>query len=106
MGNPRRDAIEYGVLIGLTSSMAIAYGLIIAYIQQRDADGRRRRLPRVDLDASVNIGEVWDEMKNIGLGGILSRGGGGGGRKVDRGGSDDATSSRDREGGVDRPPSR
>jgi hypothetical protein len=106
MGNPRRDAIEYGVLIGLTSSMAIAYGLLIAYTQQRDADGKRRRLPRVNLDESVNLGEVWDEMRNnFGPGGgISSRGGGMG---VDRGGSDDvATSSRDRGGREDRPPAR
>lgn len=104
MGNPRRDAFEYGVLIALTSSMAVAYGLLIAYTQQRTPDGQRRKLPRVDLDASVDLGEAWDELRNFGSGVLW---GGGGGRRreqqKDSGGADDAkSSSRDRG---DRPPS-
>ncbi|KAL3817277.1 hypothetical protein ACHAXA_003198 [Cyclostephanos tholiformis] len=101
MGNPRRDAFEYGVLIGLTSSMAVAYGLLIAYTQQRDPDGQRRKLPRVDLDASVDLREAWDELKDFG-GGIIFRGWGGG--QQQHGVPDNAKSSRDRGGGrEDRP---
>jgi hypothetical protein len=101
MGNPRRDALEYGVLIALTSSMALAYGLLIAYTQQREPDGQRRRLPRVDLDASVDLREAWNELRNFG-GGVVR---GGGGREEQQqqrrqdDGSADVAKSRDRGGG-------
>ncbi len=73
MGNPRRDAIEYGVLITLTASMATAYAILIAYSNQRTPDGQRRKLPRVELDKPVDLGEMWTEMKDFGRG-IISRG--------------------------------
>ncbi|KAL7431240.1 hypothetical protein ACHAXH_006991 [Discostella pseudostelligera] len=68
MGNPRRDAIEYGVLITLTTSMAAAYAVLIAYSNQRTPDGQRRKLPRVELDKPVDLGEMWAEMKDFGRG--------------------------------------
>ena len=109
MGNPRRDALEYGVLITLGSSMAVAYGLLIAYTQQREPDGQRRRLPRVDLDASVDLREAWNERRDFG-GGVV-RGGGGGRtqqhqqqRRRQDDGSADVAKSRDRGGGGVRPP--
>jgi hypothetical protein len=73
MGNPRRDAIEYGVLITLTASMATAYAILIAYSNQRTPDGQRRKLPRVELDKPVDLGEMWMEMKNFGRG-VISGG--------------------------------
>ncbi len=76
MGNSRRDALKYGVLIALTSSMAMAFGLLIAYTRQHAPDGQRRRLPRVDLDASVDLGEAWDELRNFGGGMLWGKGGG------------------------------
>jgi hypothetical protein len=104
MGNPRRDALEYGVLIALTSSMAVAYGLLIAYTQQREPDGQRRRLPRVDLDASVDLREAWDELRNFG-GGVVR---GVGGRREQQQRRDDRSAdvalSRGHGGGEDRPP--
>jgi len=114
MGNPRRDALEYGVLITLGSSMAVAYGLLIAYTQQREPDGQRRRLPRVDLDASVDLREAWNELRDFG-GGVVRGGGGGGGgrtqhqhqqqqRRRQDDGSVDVAKSRDRGGGGDIPP--
>ncbi|KAL3783279.1 hypothetical protein ACHAW5_010271 [Stephanodiscus triporus] len=102
MGNPRRDAFEYGVLIALTSSMAVAYGLLIAYTQQRTPDGQRRRLPRVDLDASVDLGEAWDELRKFG-GGVLWGGGGRREQQKDDGSADEAKSTSCDRG--DRPPS-
>ena len=73
MGNPRRDAIEYGVLITLTASMATAYAILIAYSNQRTPDGQRRKLPRVELDKPVDLGEMWTEIKDFGRG-IMSGG--------------------------------
>jgi len=106
MGNPRRDALEYGVLIALGSSMAVAYGLLIAYTQQREPDGQRRRLPRVDLDASVDLREAWNELRDFG-GGVVR----GGGTRTEHqqqrrqdDGSADVAKSRDRGGGGVRPP--
>ena len=68
MGNPRRDAIEYGVLVTLTASMAAAYAVLIAYSNQRTPDGQRRKLPRVELDKPVDLGEMWAEIKDFGRG--------------------------------------
>lgn len=68
MGNPRRDAIEYGVLVTLTASMAAGYAILIAYANQRTPDGQRRKLPRVELDKPVDLGEMWAEMKDFGRG--------------------------------------
>ncbi|KAL3757143.1 hypothetical protein ACHAWU_002982 [Discostella pseudostelligera] len=68
MGNPRRDAIEYGVLLTLTASMAAAYAVLIAYSNQRTPDGQRRKLPRVELDKPVDLGAMWAEMKDFGRG--------------------------------------
>ena len=65
MGNPRRDAFEYGVLITLGTSMAAAYAFLIAYSSQRSPDGQRRKLPRVDLNEEVDIGKAWEDMKSV-----------------------------------------
>ena len=64
-GNPRRDAFEYGVFITLTSAMAASYAFLIAYSGQRTPEGERRGLPRVDLDAKVDVAEMWDELKSV-----------------------------------------
>lgn len=65
MGNPRRDAFEYGVLITLGTSMAAAYAFLLSYSNQRNPDGSRRRLPRVDLDEEVDLGKAWEDMKKV-----------------------------------------
>lgn len=72
MGNPRRDAIEYGVLVTLTASMAAGYAILIAHANQRTPDGQRRKLPRVELDKPIDLGEMWAEMKVFGRGMISS----------------------------------
>lgn len=64
-GNPRRNAFEYGVFITLTTTMAASYAFLIAYSGQRTPEGQRRGLPRVDLDAKVDVGEMWEEMKSV-----------------------------------------
>jgi hypothetical protein len=63
MGNPRRDALEYGVLITITASMATAYAFLLAYSSQSTPDGQRRKLPKVNLDEAVDMGKAWEEMK-------------------------------------------
>ncbi|KAL9182891.1 hypothetical protein ACHAXT_004170 [Thalassiosira profunda] len=44
--------------------MVAAYGVIIAYSNQRGPDGQRRKLPKVDLDDRVDLGQAWEEAKN------------------------------------------
>ncbi len=63
MGNPRRDALEYSVLITLTTSMAAAYAYLIAYSSQANPDGTRRKLPKVNLDDTVDLASAWENMK-------------------------------------------
>ena len=95
--NPRaRDALEYGILCAVSSSIAAVSGLWIYYICTPDERGHPRSLPPPDLDAPMHftLGGVRDEIfgkgavgggggrgqadgfwKNLGIGG----GGGGGG---------------------------
>jgi len=63
MGNPRRDAFEYGVLLTLGTSMAAAYAFLIAYSSQKQPDGTRRRLPKVNLDDAFEPVRAWEELK-------------------------------------------
>ncbi|KAL3791700.1 hypothetical protein HJC23_003957 [Cyclotella cryptica] len=64
MGNPRRDAFEYGALVLLAGSMAAAYGFLLAYASQRNPDGTRRKLPKVNLEEQVDLRKAWDDMKS------------------------------------------
>ena len=64
-GNPRRNAFEYGVFITLTTTMAASYAFLIAYSGQRTPEGQRRGLPRVDLEAKVDVGEMWEALKSV-----------------------------------------
>ncbi len=70
MGNPRRDALEYGVLITITASMATAYAFLLAYSSQSTPDGQRRKLPKVNLDEAVDMGKAWEEMKQQTMSGL------------------------------------
>lgn len=63
MGNPRRDALEYGVLMTIAASMAGAYAFLLAYASQSGADGKRQKLPKVNLDESVDLAQAWEDMK-------------------------------------------
>lgn len=69
MGNPRRDVFEYGVLMTITTSMAAAYAFLLAYSSQSTPDGQRRKLPKVNLDESVDISKAWEDVKET-LGGL------------------------------------
>jgi hypothetical protein len=61
-GNPRRDALEYGVLITVATSMTVMFG-IFAYIRCTEDPSNRQRL---DLNAPVNFGEAWRELQRYG----------------------------------------
>mmetsp|Transcript_23281 Transcript_23281/g.38376 ORF Transcript_23281/g.38376 Transcript_23281/m.38376 type:complete len:106 (-) Transcript_23281:406-723(-) len=63
MGNPRRDALEYGVLMTITTSMAAAYAFLLAYSSKTGADGKRQKLPKVNLDESVDLAKAWEDVK-------------------------------------------
>lgn len=45
--------------------MAAAYAFLLSYSNQRNPDGSRRRLPRVDLDEEVDLGKAWEDMKRV-----------------------------------------
>lgn len=64
MGNPRRDAFEYGALVLLAGSTAAAYGFLLAYASQRNPDGTRRKLPKVNLEDQMDLKKAWKEMKS------------------------------------------
>mmetsp|Transcript_23768 Transcript_23768/g.22805 ORF Transcript_23768/g.22805 Transcript_23768/m.22805 type:complete len:95 (+) Transcript_23768:164-448(+) len=70
--NPRRNALEYGVLISLATGMTCAYGVMIYVFSTPGQDGKARDLRKVDLNAPVSLGEMWRELtRGSGLSGIL-----------------------------------
>ena len=70
-GSPRRAAFEYGVLVTLGSTLAAAYGFLIVYANQKNADGQRRGLPKVHLDEEVDLGAAVEDLKQV-VTGMLS----------------------------------
>lgn len=60
--NPRRNAFEYGVLVSLAAGMTCAYGVMIYISMTPGPDGKRRDLKKVDLNAPVNLREMWLAM--------------------------------------------
>ena len=75
--SPRRNAFEYGVLITLSTTMAASYAFLIAYGNQTDSEGKRRGIPKVDLDAEINLNDVWIDMKKEVRGMLFGNGRGG-----------------------------
>lgn len=55
-GNPRRDAIEYGVLFTLASAMVTGLGLMI-YVRKTQG------LEKLDLNAPLDFNGAWKELK-------------------------------------------
>ena len=43
--------------------MAASYAFLIAYGNQLNNEGKRRGIPKVDLDAEINLNDVWVDMK-------------------------------------------
>ena len=88
--SPRRNAFEYGVLITLSTTMAASYAFLIAYGNQTNSEGKRRGIPKVDLDAEINLNDVWIDMKKEvrGMFGSSRGGSGASGGGVTNNGSD------------------
>ena len=63
MRNPRRDAIEYGVLVTLTTMMVGAYGVIIYLGMTPDENGKPRKLEKVDLNAPFDLRGALRELR-------------------------------------------
>lgn len=72
MGNPRRDAVEYGILLAMTTSCAVACGIMLA--TNFNEDGKKKR---VDLNETVDLGQAMKELRKFWSG----AGGGGNGKK-------------------------
>ena len=66
-GNPRRDAIEYGILMTLTTTMVAGLGLMI-YASRQSPEG----LPKLDLDAPVDFKSAFREVQQIAKGNFSS----------------------------------
>lgn len=77
MRNPRREAIEYGILVTLTTAMAGAYGVILYLGMTPDENGKPRKLDKVDLTAPLDIKGAWEEFNDV----VLGSGKGGGSRR-------------------------
>ena len=84
-GNPRRDALEYGVLLTVATSLSIGFGLLIYMKYNEDGENGRQRL---NLNAPVDFQQAWRELQSFGRGGgagsnnqSASRGGKNGGDK-------------------------
>ena len=43
--------------------MAAAYAFLLAYSSQTGADGKRQKLPKVNLDESVDLAKAWEDVK-------------------------------------------
>ena len=70
--NPRRNAIEYGIFIGLSTSMVCAYGVMIYIFSTPGKDGKPRKLGKVNLNEPVNFGIMWNELtQGNGISGLL-----------------------------------
>jgi hypothetical protein len=57
-GNPRRDAIEYGVLLTLGGAMVTGLGLMI-YVRKTTG------LEKLDLNAPLDFKGAWKELKGM-----------------------------------------
>ena len=68
----------------ITTSMAAAYAFLLAFSSQTDANGKRQKLPKVNLDDQVDLARAWEDVKETVRGvnrwrssGFSSSGGGG-----------------------------
>jgi hypothetical protein len=73
-GNPRRDAIEYGILLTVATSLSVGFGLLVYMKYNEDGENGPPR-QRLDMNAPLDLQQAWRELQNYGRNG----GGGGGG---------------------------
>ena len=49
--------------------MAAAYAFLLAYSSQSGPDGKRQKLPKVNLDEAVDLAKAWEDVKGT-MGGL------------------------------------
>lgn len=76
-GNPRRDALEYGILLTVATSLSVGFGLLIFMKYNEDGENSPPR-QRLNLNAPVDLQQAWRELQTYGRGGSGSSQGGGG----------------------------
>ena len=59
-GNPRRDAVEYAVLLAVATSITAAFG-VLTYIKWYEDEATNPR-PTLDLNAPVNFQQALREL--------------------------------------------
>lgn len=66
-GNPRRDAIEYGILLTVATSLSVGFGLLVymKYNEGGEGDPPRQRL---NLNTPVDLQQAWKELQQYGRG--------------------------------------
>jgi len=67
-GNPRRDALEYGILLTVATSLSVGFGLLIFMKYNEDGENAPPR-QRLNLNAPVDLQQAWRELQNYGRGG-------------------------------------
>lgn len=77
-GNPRRDALEYGVLLTVATSLSVAFGLLVYMKYNEDGENAPPR-QRLNLNAPVDLQQAWRELQLYGRGGGSGGSNGGGG---------------------------
>jgi hypothetical protein len=93
-GNPRRDAIEYGILLTVATSLSVGFGLLVYMKYNEDGENGPPR-QRLDMNAPLDLQQAWRELQNYGRNG----GGGGGGNA----GNNPSSSAADISGGNQKP---
>lgn len=70
-GNPRRDALEYGILLAVATSLSVGFGLLV-YMKYNEDGVNSPPRQRLDMNAPLDLQQAWRELQSYG------RGGGGG----------------------------
>ena len=66
--NPRRDALEYAVLLTVATSLSVGFGLLIYMKYNEDGEGAPPR-QRLNLNTPVDLQQAWRELQLYGRGG-------------------------------------
>lgn len=67
-GNPRRDALEYGILLTVATSLSVGFGLLVYMKYNEGGEGAPPR-QRLNLNEPVDLQRAWQELQQYGRGG-------------------------------------
>ena len=82
MRNPRRDAVEYAMLIAISSSMAVAFSIMLCVDYRSDENGQKQKIDFREPKA-YNSSDAAKEFRRIRN--RVGRGGSGGNGNDDHG---------------------